>query len=164
MKNNCYVCGMYLNGKDYKVISLRGVNHSSDTAVNGVRICKNCLKSWTPDGFTGEEKKNGIEAKITVNFKKLTDNARQELRVSHFINDTQTDWMNGTGSIKRTMNKLSKMHYGDKSCTIDNVIVEICINGSKWFNVYKPNELKNARLALLDRAKNREEAGFIQVV
>lgn len=159
----CHVCRKDLENTSYKVVSLRGVNKSSDTAVNGVAICANCLENWTPDAFEGSEKLNGIKAKITVDFKKLSDNARAELIVSHFVNENGTDWMNGTGSIKRTCNKLSKLHYTHE-CFINSVLVEIELaNGSRYFNVYKPNELKGARFAKLDSPTNRERNGFLPV-
>lgn len=164
MKNEmvCNVCKNSLAGKDYKVISLRGVNHSSDTAKNGLRVCCACLASWTPDDFSGKEKKNDVKARITVNFKALSDNTKGELMRSHFINDNCTDWINGTGSIKRTLNKLSKLHYSH-DCNIAHAIVEIIVDGETYFNVYKPSEFKAARFDRLESFAGRERNGFLPV-
>lgn len=161
MKNEfkCNVCHNSLEGKQYKTISLRGVNHSSDTAKNGLRICCNCLTSWTPDGFEGKEKKNGVKAKITVSFKTLSDNTRGELIRSHFVNEHSTDYLNGTGSIKRTMNKLSKLHYTHE-CKIDFALVEIIVNDKQYINAYKPSEFKAARFDRLESFAGRERNGF----
>lgn len=164
MKNEmlCNVCHNSLVNKEYKTISLRGVNHSSDTAKNGLRICCNCLESWTADNFNGTEKKNDVRAKLYVNFKTLSDNTKGELMRSHFINDTCTDWINGTGSIKRTLNKLSKLHYSHE-CNIVNAVVEIIVNNEKYFNVYKPSEFKSARFDRLESFAGRERNGFMLV-